>query len=246
MTALQQTLHIPRVHKRTLCADVTYHPQKKAQPLIIFCHGYKGFKDWGAWNLMAKAFGEAGYCFLKFNFSYNGGTLEQPIDFPDLESFGQNNYSKELEDLNDVISWVIGHFAQDPRVDTRSLHLIGHSRGGGIVLLQAARDPRINKVITLAGVSDFKSRFPKGEALKAWKEKGVYYVVNGRTKQEMPHYYQFYEDFIANENRLNIQSATRQLKIPHLIIHGNQDTSVPLRHAEDLTPVESKQPAGNH
>lgn len=22
------------------------------RPLVIFAHGYKGFKDWGAWNLV--------------------------------------------------------------------------------------------------------------------------------------------------------------------------------------------------
>ena len=60
-----------------------------SNPLIIFCHGYKGFKDWGAWNLMAEAFAKIGFCFIKFNFSHNGGTIEQPIDFPDLEAFWQ-------------------------------------------------------------------------------------------------------------------------------------------------------------
>ena len=37
--------------------------------------------------------------FVKFNFSHNGTTLESPSDFKDLESFGNNNFSKELYDL---------------------------------------------------------------------------------------------------------------------------------------------------
>ena len=31
---------------------------------------------------------------------------------------------------------------------------------------------------------------------------GVKYVVNGRTKQQMPHFIQFYEDFKQNEKDL--------------------------------------------
>ena len=32
--------------------------------------------------------------------------MDQPIDFPDLEAFGNNNYTKELDDLRSVIDWV--------------------------------------------------------------------------------------------------------------------------------------------
>ena len=50
----------------------------------------------------------------------------------------------------------------------------------------------------------------------------------------MPHYYQFYEDFKVNEERLNIKSAVKKLTIPHLIIHGNNDTSVSLKEGKNL------------
>lgn len=90
---------LTRPAKKPMVYDVFFIPSQKPKPVIIFCHGYKGFKDWGAWNLVAKAFAKAGFFFLKFNFSHNGGTIEDPIDFPDLEAFAQNNFSKELEDL---------------------------------------------------------------------------------------------------------------------------------------------------
>ena len=32
--------------------------------------------------------------------------MEDPIDFPDLEAFGNNNFSKEVDDLGSVIDWV--------------------------------------------------------------------------------------------------------------------------------------------
>ncbi|EAR13586.1 hypothetical protein PI23P_03792 [Polaribacter irgensii 23-P] len=218
-------------HGKPIVTDVFFKEDKRPKNLLIFCHGYKGFKDWGAWNLMATAFSNLGFFFVKFNFSHNGGSIEQPIDFPDLEAFGNNNYTKERDDLQSVIDWVVTSSDFKNEVNCADISLMGHSRGGGTVLIKAAEDRRITQVISLAGVSDYGSRFPKKEDFKKWVETGVFYVKNGRTKQEMPHFYQFYEDFKLNEEQLNIQRSTRNLKIPQLIIHGDSDTSVSIKEA---------------
>ena len=225
---------VERNKKKPILMDAFYSKEKTNQPIVIFCHGYKGFKDWGAWNIMAKEIAKSGCCVVKFNFSHNGGTMENPIDFPDLEAFGQNNYTKELDDLNDVINWVQNYFKDKPLININDICLIGHSRSGGICIIKASEDNRITKLITLASISDFEKRTATVGDLKKWKEKGVKYVLNGRTKQQMPHYYQFYEDFMANKDRLNIQSATEKLTIPQLIIHGDNDTSINFKEAEEL------------
>ena len=198
------------------------------------------FIDWGAWNLMAEAFAQAGFCCVKFNFSHNGGTVEEPIDFPDLDAFGKNNYSKELDDLETVIDWVFESNLFKNEIDVDQISLMGHSRGGGIVLIKAAEDPRVKKVITLAGVCDFKKRTATIGDLQQWKTSGVKYVLNGRTKQQMPHFYQFYEDFIENEARLTIENAVEILAIPYLILHGDSDTSVFIDEAQKLLSWNSK------
>ncbi|WP_158846679.1 alpha/beta hydrolase family protein [Algibacter sp. L1A34] len=221
-------------HEKPILIDITFDSEKSNLPIIIFCHGYKGFKDWGAWNLMANAFAEAGFCFIKFNFSHNGGTMEQPIDFPDLEAFGNNNYTIELDDLESVINWTNENETIKSIGRLNAINLIGHSRGGGIVAIKAEEDPRIKTVISLAGVCDLGKRTATIGDLDDWKNTGVKYVLNGRTKQQMPHFYQFYEDFIKNEERLTIKRAVSNLKIPHLIIHGNNDTSVLIDEAEHL------------
>jgi len=221
-------------HNKSILIDSKYLENGTKKSIILFCHGYKGFKDWGAWNIMAEKFAKSGFFFVKFNFSYNGGTMEQPIDFPDLEAFGKNNYTKELDDLEAVINWVLLNETIKKEADTNNINLLGHSRGGGIVLIKAEEDNRIKKVISLAGVSDYKVRFPKDKALNNWKKEGVYFVENGRTKQQMPHYFQFFTDFIENEERLTIKRAVKNLKIPHLIIHGSSDTSVSVEEAKQL------------
>ena len=218
-------------HNKPCLVDVFYEKNNEPKPIVIFCHGYKGFKDWGAWNLMAEAFANAGFFFVKFNFSHNGGTTEQPIDFPDLEAFGNNNYTKELDDLETVIDWVLSKNDYKNQVDITNVSLIGHSRAGGIVVIKSEEDCRVKKVITIAGVSDFGSRSATIGDLEEWKNEGVKYVLNRRTHQEMPHFYQFHEDFVKNEKRLTIRRAVENLQIPHLIIHGDNDTSISINEA---------------
>ncbi|MCE3296551.1 MAG: alpha/beta hydrolase [Crocinitomicaceae bacterium] len=196
--------------------------------LIVFAHGYMGYKDWGAWELMQKYFTERGFAYCRFNFSHNGGTVENPIDFSDPEAFAENNYSKEVFDLQQVLDYIEQKFEQLPRI-----HLIGHSRGGGIVLLNAA-DPRVYSVITLAAISSVAKRFSDQAMMKAWKEAGVRYVTNQRTKQDMPHNWSQAEDFEQNRELLSIENACKKLNKAILVIHGNQDTSVPLEEGREI------------
>lgn len=181
---------------------------------------------------MADAFTSAGFDFVRFNFSHNGGTEEQPIDFPDLEAFSNNNYSLEMSDLQMVIDHFYrpadGHMEKRPS----SLYLLGHSRGGGIVNLTAGQDNRIDKVACLASVSDYRARFMEGTAhFDQWKETGITYIENSRTGQLLPHKFQFYTDFMENEERLTIKTSVKNISVPHLIIHGTQDPTVDLKEA---------------
>ena len=222
---IKKNLILEDKNKKVILYDVFHNDNSTKKPLVIFSHGYKGFKDWGAWDLVGKEFAENNFFFVKFNFSHNGGTLKTPIDFSDLNAFGNNNYSHELDDLERVLTYFKKSYYKD--IDLNSVVLIGHSRGGGSALIKASENSLVRTVITWAGVSDFKIRFQENsEGWKDWKEKGVMYVENQRTLQSMPHFFQFYEDFKKNEDRLNIKSAVEKLKIPYLIIHGQKDLGV--------------------
>ncbi len=226
---IKKNIALENPETRNFLADSFHMDTAEKRPLVIFVHGYKGYKDWGAWDLMAGKFAKAGFFFVKFNFSHNGTSIDDPVHFADLEAFGNNNYSKELSDLGVVID----HFIQDPHVDPEKVILIGHSRGGGISIIKTFEDERISGLITLASV-DTLDRFPQGDFFEKWKNEGVYYALNGRTKQEMPHYYQFYEDYEQNIHRFDVERAAEMAKAHMLIIHGTQDEAVDVKHAEHL------------
>ncbi len=237
----KENLILSQKNSKPIVLDVTYKKDGTKKPIVIFCHGYKGFKDWGCWDLLAEDIAEQNIFFLKFNFSHNGGTVAQPIDFPDLNAFGENNFIKELNDLDAILDYITdkkNEFSQ--QIDITNITFIGHSRGGGIVLIKAQEDTRVTQVVTLAGVSDYKVRFPVGEALVHWKKEGVAYIENGRTKQKMPHFIQFYTNFMENEERLTISRAVKKLDIPYVIIHGTADETVTLAEAERLQQWQPK------
>ncbi|MFT3911738.1 MAG: alpha/beta hydrolase [Ferruginibacter sp.] len=223
--------------------DIFYEDWGFKLPVVIYAHGFNGFKDWGNFDLIADKFARERFTFIKFNFSHNGTTADDPESFGNLEAFGQNNYTKQLADLKMVVDWVTD--PQNPYshvIDANKINLIGHSMGGGISILFANEDARIKKIIGWASIGECKTPWGNWPAAKIneWKRTGVEYYLNGRTKQQMPLYYQLYEDFQQNQERLNIQKAITNLKIPILLCHGLLDEAVPIDIAYQLKEWQPK------
>lgn len=215
-----------------------FYKEGDPKPLVIYAHGFNGFKDWGRFDLVATQFAEAGFCFIKFNFSHNGTTPEATEEFVDLEAYGNNNYTKELSDLQTVIDWALHeNNPYNAAIDKTKVYLIGHSRGGGIALLKGAEEQRIKGIATWASVSQCKTpwgSWPE-ERIEKWKECGVEYYTNSRTKQQLPIYYQLYEDYQMNQKRLDIIKTVKELTIPVLICHGTKDEAVAVANAHLLS-----------
>ncbi|HVW94567.1 MAG TPA: alpha/beta fold hydrolase [Mucilaginibacter sp.] len=226
----KQNFNIPGAKGRGMLMDLTFNTSDKNAPLVIFAHGFKGFKDWGAHNLVAEYFAEHGFRFLKFNFSHNGTTAEEPTDFADLIAFADNTFSIELEDLNAVIDFACNGAGI---AAANGVYLIGHSMGGGMSIIKSAEDLRIKKLVTMASISGFRNLWPK-EIEPQWRLSGITYMLNKRTGQQMPLKVSLLEDLDKNPKRLDIPAHAARLKQPWLIVHGDEDTTVPLAHAEQL------------
>ncbi len=210
-------------------------PETYSGKMILFVHGYMGFKDWGCWNLMEDYFLSLGFGFCKYNVSHNGCSIEDTFNFVDLDAFSMNNYSNECKDFNAALNFITKQVQPFPE-----LYVIGHSRGGGVAILQAS-DPRVKKLATWAAISDIGIRFPKNEELEKWKKEEHYFRQNGRTLQEMPHHFSQYLDFEKNQTELNIRKSAENLKKPWLILHGDADTSVPISEGEELSSWSNRE-----
>ncbi len=219
---------------RAMLTDITYDDAFKDAPLVVFAHGFKGFKDWGTHNLLAQYFAENGYRFLKFNFSHNGTTPDKPLDFADLIAFADNTFTMELDDLNTVIDFACNGSAI-PRAN--GVYLIGHSMGGGISIIKTAEDKRIKKLITMAAVSNFYDLWPKA-AEEQWRLQGIMYITNSRTNQQMPLKTSLLFDLDKHPGRLNILAKAAEITQPWLIVQGDEDKTVPLKQAKQLKKAQ--------
>lgn len=214
-----------------------------SKSIVLFIHGYMGFKDWGCWNLVQNKFTSAGLNFCKYNITHGGTTAANPLEFDDLESFSKNSYLREHQDCQKFIQ----HIAESYGIE--NIHLIGHSRGGGIALMMQSMK-EVKTITTWAAICTIEGRMKSGEELEKWKKEDVYSITNGRTNQEMPHSYSAYEEFDANRAILSIEENCKELSKPLLIIHGDEDTSVSITEGENISELTKQEliiiPGTNH
>ena len=220
------------IDNRQMPVDLRFNNQISNQPVVIFVHGFKGFKDWGHFPMVGEQLVTAGYAFVSFNFTHDGTTIERPSDFYDLDAFSQNNYNKELFDTEQVIQRISdGSLFADVDLNRTQILLLGHSRGGGVSVVKAAENKLVKGLVTWASVGDMTRTRAD---LKEWEKNGVTYVPNGRTNQQMPLKYQFVEDCYAQKERYDLETAGSKIDVPSLFIHGSKDNVVPVSDAENL------------
>lgn len=199
-------------------------------PCLIFVHGFKGFKNWGFFPYSGNYFAERGYFVLTFNFSHNG-IGENLTEFTELDKFADNTFSLELEELNEIIDAYFDNFFGFRK--NEKLGIVGHSRGGAEAILAASRRKEILAVVAWAAVANFNRYSERQE--KDWRERGFFEILNSRTNQLMRLNVSLLEDIENNlDDLLNIEKAVNSLDKPLLIIHGEQDLSVPIKEGEQI------------
>jgi pimeloyl-ACP methyl ester carboxylesterase len=197
---------------------------------IIFVHGFKGFKDWGFGPYLADYLANKGFFTITFNFSHNG-IGENISEFSELDKFSKNTFSREVRELNEIITAFGNNFFD---IGSKGkLGLIGHSRGGAISILTAAQRNDVNAVALWASISKL-DRYSERQKIE-WRKKGVFEVLNTRTNQVMRLGIDLLDDIEKNSNSsLSIEKAVKNLNKPLLIAHGDQDLAIKINEAEEI------------
>jgi pimeloyl-ACP methyl ester carboxylesterase len=177
---------------------------------------------------LAERLAQAGFSVVSPNLSGSG--VDDAGDFSLPERFGHNTFSSELEDVRRVIDALMTGRLGVPTPS--SLGLVGHSRGGGIAILQAASDERVRALVTWAAISNVE-RWPIPQRA-SWRATGRTEIQNARTGQVLPLYTDVLDDIERNAATLDIEAAAGRVAVPWLIIHGTEDESVRFAEAESL------------
>ena len=211
-----------------ILVDVRAGGRSTSRPAVMVLHGFKGFKDWGMFPPLSDRLARAGFTAVSFNFSGSG--VDDAGDFAFPERFGHNTFSAELGDATTVLDSLFqGELGVPPPT---SVGVVGHSRGGGIAVLQTARDSRIQVLVTWAAISSVQ-RWPV-EDREPWRRAGKIPVTNTRTGQVLPLYPDVLDDIDQHGAALDILASARRIRVPWLLIHGAEDESVRFAEAELL------------
>ncbi len=210
--------------------DLRLPPGDGPFPVVVILHGFKGFKDWGMFPPTGRALAARGIATVALNVSRNG-VEEELTEFTDLEAFSHNTTGREILDVDCVLAAITAG-AVDGSIDADRLGLLGHSRGGGVVLLVAGADPRVHCVVTWSSIATF-FRYTE-RAVGDWRQRGRLDVPNARTGQMMWLSLDVLEDLEAHREEYDIERACERLRSPLLVVHGEVDEAVDVREADRI------------
>jgi pimeloyl-ACP methyl ester carboxylesterase len=200
---------------------------ESARATVVLVHGFKGFSRWGFWPYLSQALARARFRAVSFDLSGSGIGPDRE-SFTDLEGFEQNTYTRELADIDTVIAE-----CERRRWIPNGYGLLGHSRGGGMAILHADRNPRVRALATWAAISKIRTIDPA--AIPEWRRRGFLEVPNTRTGQVLRLGTAVLDECDRLEgSTLDIGAAAERLRIPWLIVHGTDDETVPMAAAETL------------
>jgi dienelactone hydrolase len=228
---IEYTVSLTNRRGLPFAADIRRPVGQGARPIIIVCHGFKGFKDFAFFPYTSRKLCEQDLAVVTMNFSGNG-IGDNPQSFTALDNFAQNTISQELDDIEAVLDGIASGALLGTQGDARRIGIMGHSRGGCTAIVKTSLDPRVKCLVTWASPAAL-GRY-SDELLRQWKEDGRYNFVNARTKQDMFVNYSYLEDIQTNRERYSLDLAVSKVTIPYLTLHGTDDESVAVEAAHRL------------
>jgi pimeloyl-ACP methyl ester carboxylesterase len=186
--------------------------QSDRRDIVVIGHGLTSDKE-RPWSVgLSNALRERGIASLRISFSGNG---ESGGDFLD------STITKEVEDLGSVLD----------ALPQWNVSYVGHSMGGAVGLLRAAKDQRIRNLVSLAAITHSAEFFQH-----MFGQLGLGVPLLG--KAQCPLGQPLRADLLANQPTLE---AARSITVPWLVVHGSSDVVVPVQHSIDLNAAANGQ-----
>ncbi|KAK9071219.1 hypothetical protein SSX86_009787 [Deinandra increscens subsp. villosa] len=215
----QQQISIQNNHGEKL---VGLLHETRSEEIVVVCHGFQCTKEYSIMVDLCFALEKQGISAFRFDFSGNG-------ESEGLFQFG--NYHKEVDDLHAVIQ----HFTAANRVVSA---IIGHSKGGNVVVLYASIHHDIKKVVNVSG------RYKMDRGIEELL--GKYYLERAK-KDGFIDFKSISGEFLLRATytsimeRLNTNMHEAGLKVDQecrvLTVHGSADEVIPVEDALEFAKI---------
>jgi len=198
------------------------HKSSDKKFVMIYCHGFPGSKDRDQIGDFCNGLESAGINAFRFDFAGSGASEGE---------FREGTTSKQIADLKSVVDYFVS--------EGYEVGLVGHSRGGMTVVLEASMDDRIKLVISVSGSMDtqnFINRIFPWQAEKIRNDEIFYWWEEKHGKR-----YPVTPDMIKDLETHEPCKAVKKITCPILFVHGLDDANV-LPEESQSTYREANEP----
>ncbi len=197
-------------------AAVIHRPATKTEKLAVLCPGYLDTKDYMHLTMLASDLADRGYTSVRFDPT---GTWESEGDISEYLT------SQYLKDVRSVLEYML------KESEYTNVLLGGHSRGGQISILYAARDTRVSQVLGI-----MPSSGPvEGKRREEWKEAGV-----SNSTRDIPGNDTDRKAFsvpfqhVLDRDQFDALADVKKITVPIVLIAAEFDVSVPPEDVKEL------------
>lgn len=205
-----------------LCAVLSNPTNNEEKPIIVLCHGFSTSKDGRTYTRLEDILTQSGLSTFRLDFFGHG------------ESEGKFEDITISEAVDDVLSAI--RFLKDSGYIR--IGLMGSSFGGLASILAASQSKEPYVLALKSPVSDnlevLSNRYAT-EDREHWREKG-FIEMTGVDNEIRSLNYSFYQD----AERIDGYEAARKIRIPTLIVHGDEDETVPLKQSQKTAGLIAK------
>ncbi|KAI5077246.1 hypothetical protein GOP47_0007070 [Adiantum capillus-veneris] len=186
---------------------------------VVLCHGFRSSKESSTLTSITSQLVATGYSSFRFDFSGNGESDGE---------FHYGNYWKEVEDLRSVICYLA---AQGHKVKA----IVGHSKGGDVVLLYASKYGDISTVVNLSGRFNLHAGVKErlGErGLQLIEEQGFLEIKDKEGNIEYTVTNEDLRERLSTDMKAAVIAIPENLRI--LTVHGTEDKIVTVEDAKEF------------
>lgn len=189
----------------------------KDLPVVIYCHGFTGYKEEHWYPKFFSMFPKHGYQLLSFDMYAHGQSYGHFIDI---------TMTKVLDDYKTVYDYVA-------KRGLKRIALAGHSFGGAASILMANKC-NIQGLILISSVTDrfFQKRLHFSDKIKV--EFVKYFGFLPQINLERGKVFLIGRSFFTDFEKHKIRKEAGEIKKPILLIHAEKDRSIPLKEGKEL------------
>lgn len=202
--------------KGNLAAVISY-PEAGSDKLAVLCSGYLDSKDYKHLAGLAEMLCEEGYVVVRFDAT---GIWESDGDISDYST------TQYLEDIGNVID----HMLEENHYN--HILLGGHSRGGMVSIIHAAKDKRISLVL---GIMPATKNIMTAEKRAQWKSDG--FRISERDLPEKPDEnigFKVPFSHVEDREKYDTVESVKMINVPIIMIAGELDDVVLPKDVEDI------------